>query len=135
MMRLMIEEVRYDSGSRILVGFAFAIYVINTTCKEAGVHSLEEAFDTGVFFLSCEAQFSKVVIQDCGERRSVAVAHEPCQPDAVAQQDVVEQRVNAAKGSWPLLSVLGVLEIRARRIEALISNPVVPCQHSKMARE
>ena len=56
-------------------------------------------------------------------------------PPPIAQQDVIQQAVNATKRSWTLLPVLRVVQLRAGCVQPLVCNTVVPREHLEMDSE
>lgn len=56
-------------------------------------------------------------------------------PPPIAQQNVIQQAVNATKRSWALLPVLLVIQLRAGCVQPLICNTVVPREYLEMGSE
>ena len=56
-------------------------------------------------------------------------------PPSIAQQNVIQQPVNATKRSWTLLPVLRVIQLRAGCVQPLVCNTVVPPEHLEMDSE
>jgi hypothetical protein len=56
-------------------------------------------------------------------------------PPSIAQQNVIQQTVNAAKRSWTVHPVLRVVQQRAGCVQPLVCNTVVPRERLEMDGE
>ena len=133
MMRLMVEQMRACHVRCLCVVSTLIIRVRERPAPKGGIQVAEERFNSCVFLRSCAPQVGKIIVKNLIERWSQAFAAlEQSQPSSITQQNVIQQRVNAAERSRAFLSIFGIIQLRTFCKKSLVRNAVVPGQHLEM---
>ena len=136
MVRLVIEQVAACHMCRFHVVFALVVRVRKGPVPKGGIQPRKERVDPRVLTRSRASQAGKVVVQNLVEGRRHAIAiFEQCQPPSIAQQDVIQQPVNAAERPRTVLSILGIVQLYTRCKKALVGNAVVSRKQLKVSRQ
>jgi hypothetical protein len=132
MMGLVIKEMKDGWGSFIHTFFTSAICVSQLPCKKIVIDLFEERFDACVLLYPRGVNLGKGFEQDSIQRWCRFTAPGKSRhPDSIAQQNVVQQRVNAAEGAAAFASILGKIQLPNLHVESLIGDPVVTGKDSK----
>src|SRR5439155_5879645 len=113
--------------------FALVIHVLERTRQERNVPAFEKGFYPRIFLDSSPSQGGKLLEKDRSQGRRVAASSlEPCHPDTVSHQNVIQQTVNTAERAGALLPVLRIIQSGAGFVKVFIGDAVVAGQHSKI---
>jgi hypothetical protein len=132
MMRLVIKEMEDGWDSLLHVIFPSAIGVSQPPGKKIAIDLFEERFYARVFFGSRRVNLGKVLEQNTIQRWGRFTAPgKPRHPDSIAYHGVVQQRVDAAKGTAAFAAILGNIQLSNLLVEAFIGDSVVAGKDSK----
>lgn len=134
MVRLMVEQVRACHVRCFNVVSALIVRIGECPAPEARGQVSEECLNPRVFLHSCSPQPGKIIVKNSIERWSRAFAVlKQSQPSAVAQQNVIQQSMNAAERSCTFSPVFSIIQLRALRKKPLIRKAVIPGQHLEVS--
>jgi hypothetical protein len=134
MVRLMVEQMRARHVCCLYVVSTLIIGVRERPAPKGGIQASEERLNPCVFLRSCVPQVGKLIVKNLIERWSQAFAAlEQSQPSSIAQQNMIQQTMNAAERSCTFLSVFGIIQERTFCKKSLVCNAVVPGHHLEMS--
>lgn len=126
MMCLVVKEMKHSDGCRVRACLTQAVGVGERPGEKIAVYVVEERFYPSIFFSPRGAEFGEGLEQDSIQRGCrLAASGKPGHPDAVTQQDMVQQGMDTAKGSLSLGAILGEVELATLLVESLVGDSVV----------
>jgi len=110
MVSLVIEQVGASYVGGLDISLSLIVGVGEGASEEAVSHGREERLDAGVLGDAGGSERGEIVEEDEVEGRcDLSAAFESRHPDPVAEQDVIQQSVDAAEGAWARFPVFGVV--------------------------
>lgn len=135
MMGLMIEQMRTCHMRCFNVVPALIVCVRECPAPKVRIYVLEVCLNSYIFLRSCISQGGKIVVENSIKRRGRAFsAHEQSQPSPVAQENVVQQPMNATERTCAFPPIFAIVQSRALCKKPFVRYAVVPGQHLKMSR-
>jgi hypothetical protein len=136
MMRLVIEEMQYSVWCGIRTGLAQTIGITERPVDKTIVHIREKGLNAGILFATRFAEFRESLEQNSIQWRCrTATSGEPRHPDAIAQQSMVQQSVNAAERPTAFTAVLRQIKLAALLVEPRIRYFVVTSQRPENIKQ
>src|SRR5882672_181202 len=134
MVGLVIEEMRQHPRQRRFMELAGHVAIAERAADGFVAEAADEAEDARILDLACRPEIGERVVENLVQsldaaRHSLETAH----PDAIADEDVVERRMNRAEEGRPIRAVVGRAQRGAGLIEATIGPGVVAAEAMEVA--
>jgi hypothetical protein len=136
MVGVVIEEVAYGYRRFLRILLALIVLIAKRSAQELKLQFVKEVLNTGIEFASSPSQLVKFGKQNTIERRRfVPGSLKSGHPDPVAEQEMIQKALDAAKRTVARFSVLCGFKERASFEEPFVCDSIVAGEKSKMGEE
>src|SRR5262249_337155 len=125
MVRLVIEQVAQNDPERGAEALATCVEIIERLVEARPIQALDHADQTVVLRDARDLQRGEITVEDLVERDLLGSPLDAAEPDAIANHDMVERRVDRAEETRARLQVLALWKLGAGSVEPGVGPGVV----------